>query len=50
MATRLPPKAMAKNLVRVLHPSTMLKLLLFTGIGNAELIRLRLTDVDLHAC
>jgi integrase/recombinase XerD len=28
----------------------MLKLLLFTGIRNAELVRLRLTDVDLTAC
>jgi integrase/recombinase XerD len=104
MATRLPPKAMAKKLVRVLHsqhpdyhylkkvfqhtrellavePSrrpkrlpelltdpelvalyetiwqarqlthlVMLKLLLFTGIRNAELVRLRLTDVDLQTC
>ena len=104
MATRLPPKAMAKKLVRVLrtqHPDyhylkkvfqhtrelldigpapqtkrlpellteaelvafydavwharqlthgAMLKLLLFTGIRNAELVRLRLTEVDLQAC
>jgi integrase/recombinase XerD len=28
----------------------MLKLLLFTGIRNAELVRLRLTDVDLQTC
>jgi integrase/recombinase XerD len=28
----------------------MLKLLLFTGLRNAELVRLRLTDVDLQAC
>jgi integrase/recombinase XerD len=101
MATRLPPKAMAKKLVRVLRaqppdyhylkkvfqhtrallaavPSrppkrlpellteaelialyetiwqarqlthlVMLKLLLFTGIRNTELVQLRLTDVDL---
>jgi integrase/recombinase XerD len=104
MATRLPPKAMAKKLVRMLrsqHPDyhylkkvfqhtrellevepsrlpkrlpelltdaelvamyeavwqarqlthmVMLKLLLFTGIRNAELVRLRMTDVDLNAC
>lgn len=104
MATRLPPKAMAKKLARVLrsqHPDyhylkkvfqhtrellevepsrqpkrlpelltdaelvalyeaiwqarqlthlVMLKLLLFTGIRNAELVGLRMTDVDLHAC
>ena len=104
MAARMPPKAMAKKLVRVLrpqHPDThylkkvfqhtrellavepsrqpkrlpelltdpelvalyetiwqarqlthlvMLKLLLFTGIRNAELVRLRLTDVDLQTC
>jgi integrase/recombinase XerD len=104
MATRLPPKAMAQKLVRVLRPQhpdyhylkkvfqhtrellavepsrqpkrlpelltdtelgalyeaiwqarqlthlVMLKLLLFTGIRNAELVRLRLTDVDLQAC
>jgi integrase/recombinase XerD len=104
MATRLPPKAMAKKLVRVLRsqrpdyhylkkvfqhtrallavkPShqpkrlpelltdpelvafyetiwrarqlshlVMLKLLLFTGIRNAELVQLRLTDVDLQGC
>jgi integrase/recombinase XerD len=104
MATRLPPKAMAKKLVRVLrsqHPDyhylkkvfqhtrellavvpshqpkhlpellteaelvalyetiwqarqlshlVMLKVLLFTGIRNAELVRLRLTDVDLQTC
>jgi integrase/recombinase XerD len=28
----------------------MLKLLLFTGIRNAELVQLRLTDVDLQTC
>jgi integrase/recombinase XerD len=104
MTTRLPPKAMAKKLVRMLrsqHPDyhylkkvfqhtrellavepsrrpkrlpelltdpelvvlcetiwqarqlthlVMLKLLLFTGIRNAELVRLRLTDVDLQTC
>ena len=104
MATRLPPKTMAKKLVRVLraqHPDypylkkvfqhtrelldvspapqttrlpellteaelvafydavwharqlthgAMLKLLLFTGIRNAELVRLRLTEVDLQTC
>jgi integrase/recombinase XerD len=27
-----------------------LKLLLFTGIRNAELVRLHLTDVDLQTC
>jgi integrase/recombinase XerD len=104
MPPRLPPKAMAKKLVRTLraqHPDyhylkkvfqhtrellavapmprgdrlpellteaelvafyaaiwqahqlthvVMLKLLLFTGIRNAELVRLRLTDVDLQTC
>jgi integrase/recombinase XerD len=104
MAMRLPPKAMAKKLVRVLHPHhpdaqylkkvfqhtrallavesnrqpkrlpelltetelvalyetiwhtrqlthlVMLKLLLFTGIRNAKLVQLRLTDVDLQTC
>jgi integrase/recombinase XerD len=104
MAERLPPKAMAKKLVRILrsqHPDyhylkkvfqhtrellevgpapptkrlpelltdaelvafydavwgtrqlthvAMLKLLIFTGIRNAELVRLRLTDVDLQNC
>ena len=104
MASRLPPKAMAKKLVRVLrsqHPDAhylkkvfqytralldvgparpakrlpelltdaelvafyetiwqaqqlthvvMLKLLLFTGIRNAELAQLRVTDVDLQTC
>ena len=104
MVARIPPKAMAKKLVRVLrpqHPDThylkkvfqhtrevlavepsrqpkhlpelltdrelvalyetiwqarqlihlvMLKLLLFTGIRNAELVQLRLTDVDLQTC
>jgi integrase/recombinase XerD len=104
MATYLPPRAMAKKLVRVLrsqHPDAqylkkvfqhtrellavapnrhpkhlpelltdrelvalyetiwqahqlthlvMLKLLLFTGIRNAELAQLRLTDVDLQTC
>src|SRR5262245_17108219 len=28
----------------------MLKLLLFTGMRNAELVQLRLTDVDLQTC
>jgi integrase/recombinase XerD len=28
----------------------MLKLLLFTGMRNAELVHLRLTDIDLHTC
>jgi integrase/recombinase XerD len=104
MVARIPPKAMAKKLVRMLrpqHPDThylkkvfqhtrevlavepsrqpkylpklltdrelvalyetiwqarqlihlvMLKLLLFTGIRNAELVQLRLTDVDLQTC
>jgi integrase/recombinase XerD len=104
MTSRLPPKAMAKKLVRVLrsqHPDAhylkkvfqhtralldvgparpakrlpelltdaelvtfyetiwraqqlthvvMLKLLLFTGIRNAELAQLRVTDVDLQTC
>jgi integrase/recombinase XerD len=104
MAIRIPPKAMAKKLVRVLRPQhpdahylkkvfqhtrevlviepsrqpkhlpelltdhelvalyetiwqarqlthlVMLKLLLFTGIRNAELVQLRLTDVDLQTC
>jgi integrase/recombinase XerD len=104
MATRLPPKAMAKKVVRMLrsqHPDyhylkkvfqhtrvllavrldrqpkrlpelltdtelvalyeaiwqtrqlthlVMLKLLLFTGIRNAELVQLRLTDVDVQTC
>ena len=104
MAERIPPKAMAKKLVRVLrrqHPDyhylkrvfqhtrelldvdamprgkrlpelltdkelvafydtvwnarqlthmVMLKLLLFTGLRNAELVRLRLSDVDLQSC
>lgn len=104
MATRLPPKAMAKKLVRVLRPqhpdyhylkkvfqhtrdllavgpappakrlpelltdaelvafydalwqarqlthAVMLKLLLFTGIRNAELVQLRLTHVDVQTC
>jgi integrase/recombinase XerD len=104
MATRLPPKVMAKRLVRMLRSQhldahyvkkvfqhtrellavgpvlrskrlpellteaelvafydaiwharqlvhlVMLKLLLFTGIRNAELVRLRLTDVDLQSC
>ncbi len=104
MAARLPPKAMAKKVVRVLRPqrpdyhylkkvfqhtralldvtpsrqprrlpelltdaelvalyeaiwqarqlthAVMLKLLLFTGIRNAELVQLRLTDVDLQTC
>ena len=104
MATRLPPKVMAKKLVRMLRPqhpdyhylkkvfqytrellevrpgsapqavartpnrcriSRLVrdhlagpaahargpaKLLLFTGIRNAELVGLRLTDVDLQTC
>jgi integrase/recombinase XerD len=104
VATRLPPKAMAKKLVRVLRPHhpdahylkkvfqhtrallavgptsraqrlpellteaelvafyeaiwharqlshlVMLKLLLFTGLRNAELAQLRMTDVDLQTC
>jgi integrase/recombinase XerD len=104
MTQRLPPKAMARNLVRVLRPQhpdyhylkkvfqhtrvllavgpalqarrlpelltaaelvafyeaiwharqlshlVMLKLLLFAGIRNAELVRLRLIDVDLQTC
>jgi integrase/recombinase XerD len=104
MATRLPPKVMAKKVVRVLRPQhpdypylkkvfqhsrallavkpshqpkrlpelltdaelvalyetiwqarqlthlVMLKLLLFTGIRNAEIVRLRLMDVDLQTC
>jgi integrase/recombinase XerD len=35
---------------RQLTHGVMLKLLLFTGIRNAELVHLRLTDVDLHTC
>jgi integrase/recombinase XerD len=104
MATRLPPKAMPKKLVRLLRPQhpdahylkkvfhhvrellavepsrqpkrlpelltdlelvalyetiwqghqlthvVMLKLLLFTGLRNAELVQLRFTDVDLQTC
>ena len=104
MATRIPPKTMAKKLVRTLRPQhpdyhylkkvfqhtrdllavglgprpqrlpdllteaelvalyeaiwhaqqlthlVMLKLLLYTGIRNAELVWLRLTDVDLQTC
>jgi integrase/recombinase XerD len=104
MATRLPPTAMAKKLVRLLRPQypdahylkkvsqhtrtlldvspslrpkrlpelltagelvalyetiwqarelthvIMLKLLLFTGVRNAELVHLRLTDVNLTTC
>ena len=104
MVKRLPPKAMAKKLVRVLRAQrpdyhylkkvfqhtrellkvgptpapkrlpelltdtelvafyeavwnarqlthgVMLKLLIFTGIRNGELVRLRLTDVDLQNC
>ena len=104
MAERIPPKAMAKKLVRVLRPhhpdyhylkkvfqhtrelleigptpqpkrlpelltdtelkafyeavwnarqlthAVMLKLLLFSGIRNAELVTLHLPDVDLQAC
>jgi integrase/recombinase XerD len=104
MTSRVPPKAMAKKLVRLLRPQhpdyhylkkvfqhtrellevgaapaakrlpelltetelvafydavwharqlthlVMLKLLLFTGMRNAELVQLRLTDVDLQTC
>jgi integrase/recombinase XerD len=104
MSERIPPKAMAKKLMRVLRPhhpdyhylkkvfqhtrelleigpvpqpkrlpelltetelkafyeaiwnahqfthAVMLKLLLFTGIRNAELVHLRLIDVDLQVC
>jgi integrase/recombinase XerD len=104
MPVRMPPKAMAKRLVRVLRPQhpdyhylkkvfqhmrallevepsrrpkclpelltepellalyetiwharqfthlVMFKLLLFTGIRNAELVQLRLMDVDLQTC
>jgi len=104
MGERLPPKAMAKKLVRMLRPqhpdyhylkkvfqhtralldvtpspqpkrlpdlltdaelvalyetvwqarqlthAVMLKLLLFTGIRNGELVQLRLTDVDVQTC
>ena len=35
---------------RQLTHVVMLKLLLFTGVRNAELVRLRLTDVDLQTC
>lgn len=35
---------------RHLTHGVMLKLLLFTGIRNAELLQLRLTDIDLHTC
>jgi integrase/recombinase XerD len=35
---------------RQLTHVAMLKLLIFTGIRNAELVRLRLTDVDLQNC
>src|SRR5919109_3500271 len=35
---------------RQLTHSVMLKLLLFTGMRNAELVHLRLTDVDLQTC
>ena len=35
---------------RQLTHVVMLKLLLFTGIRNVELVRLRLTDVDLQTC
>jgi integrase/recombinase XerD len=35
---------------RQLTHVVMLTLLLFTGIRNAELVRLRLTDVDLQTC
>lgn len=104
MAERVPPKAMAKKLVRILRPQhpdyhylkkvfqhtrelleagsvppakrlpelltdqelvafyeavwharqlshvVMLKLLLYTGIRNAELVQLRLTDIDIESC
>jgi integrase/recombinase XerD len=104
MTNRVPPKAMAKKLARLLRPQhpdyhylkkvfqhtrevleigvapstkrlpelltdtelvafydvvwharqlthvVMLKLLLFTGMRNAELVQLRLTDVDLQTC
>jgi integrase/recombinase XerD len=104
MSTRVPPKAMAKKLVRLLRPqhpdyhylkkvfqhtralletgaapsakrlpelltdlelvafydavwharqlthTVMLKLLLFTGMRNAELVQLRMSDVDLQTC
>ena len=104
MSARIPPKAMAKKLVRVLRPQhpnahylkkvfqhtrvlldvgaappvkrlpalltdaelvafyhaiwqahqlthvVMLKLLLFTGMRNAELVRLRPIDIDLQTC
>jgi integrase/recombinase XerD len=35
---------------RQLTHVVMLKVLLLTGIRNAELTHLRLTDVDLHTC
>jgi site-specific recombinase XerD len=35
---------------RQLTHGVMLKLLIFTGIRNGELVRLRLTDVDLQNC
>jgi integrase/recombinase XerD len=35
---------------RQLTHLVMLKLLLFTGLRNAELVRLRLTEVDLQSC
>lgn len=35
---------------RQLTHAVMLKLLLYTGICNAELVQLRLTDVDLQTC
>ena len=104
MTSRVPPKAMAKKLARLLRPQhpdyhylkkvfqhtrellevgaapaakrlpelltntelvafydavwhtrqlthmVMLKMLLFMGMRNAELVQLRLTDVDLQAC
>jgi site-specific recombinase XerD len=35
---------------RQLTHAVMLKLLLFTGMRNAELVHLRLTDIDLQTC
>ena len=35
---------------RQLTHMVMLKLLIFTGIRNAELVRLRLVDADLQSC
>src|SRR2546430_16724631 len=56
---RLPPLLTEAELVALyeaiwhaqqLTHLVMLKLLLYTGIRNPELVRLRLTDVDLHTC